>query len=498
MRRRDLLRAGAGLLGTSAFAGPTAGAGEYGALGRVAIDGATEAVPGDDGTTAYVAATTGYATVDLSNPADPRVLAERRTPLAERENGPLREIHDVKVEGDRLLVVGPAHDRRDALAGVLVVDVADPGDPEAVAFHATEFPIHNCTLRDGRAYLTGNDGAGNPLVVLDAGSGEELGRWSLLDRDPAWGDVAPSLRTLHDVWVQDGVAYLALWDAGTWLLDVSDPAEPSVLGTAGGRPPADLTSLSGGAARRTSVEPPGNDHYAAVNDDATLLGVGKETWAASPDGDGGPSGIDLWDVSDPEAPTRLSRIDPPPTPDPTFDGVWTTAHNFELVGEHLYSAWYHGGVKRHDVSDPANPREETWWRDPERTRFWTARRAPGRDLFLAASMGTEAAAAALYAFPDRPGTGTGPGRTTLTPAGRTRTGAPPSPSASRTDPGTGGSRESDGDGTPSEAATETPDENGTGTAGGRSTDADAPGFGVGAAAAALGLLGWRHRRHRRR
>ena len=418
MYRRRFLRAagaalGAGVVGRSSTRrasaqsdGGDGAADGYEPLGSVGVAGTREAVVSGDGSTAYLALGDGYATVDVSDPTEPTVLAERRDLLADRRDGPLGLLNDAKVSGDRLVVVGPAHPGRELPHGVLVVDVSDPSDPREVGFYATEFPIHNCDL-DGRyGYLTGNDGDANPLVVVDLDTSSEVARWSVADVDEAWTDVRSGLRTVHDVTVRNGVAALAYWDAGTYLLDVADPADPALLGAVDPGDPADLRTPP----PREGTTPPGNHHYSLLSPAGDVLAVGRETWAVEYDGDvlGGPSGVDLYDVSDPAAPALLSSVDPPRTPDPTFAGTWTTAHNLDLTADTLYTSWYQGGVKRHDVSDPADPVEETWWAAPTDTRFWTARLAVPGECFVASSMGArggEGTDAGLWTFPDAPGTG---------------------------------------------------------------------------------------------
>jgi len=148
---------------------------------------------------------------------------------------------------------------------------------------------------------------------------------------------------------------------------------------------------------------PGNSHYAAVDDAGDLLAVGREAWATEALPAGGPGGIDLLDVSDPASPQYRTTIEPPPTPDATQDGSWTTAHNFEFRDGVLYSSWYRGGVKRHDVSDPTDPELLTWWADRPHAEFWTARVGVPGSTFVASSRGTADAPAALYVFPDAAG-----------------------------------------------------------------------------------------------
>jgi hypothetical protein len=507
MRRRDTLRllagglaAGTALPGgvaahptpsddTEGTPAPTRTDAGYAPLGKVDVEGATETVVSADGTTAFVAATTGYAIVDISVPSEPTILAERRDLQADHEDGPLPQIHDVKQEGDTLLVVGPANRLGgEYLSGMLVVDVSDPETPEHRAFYGTDHPIHNCYLDGDRAYLTAN-AREIRLEILDM-AGEEptsLGSWSLEEHDRAWDNAPWSVRVLHDVWVQDDVAYLAHWDAGVWLLDVSDPASPTVLTHIGERSAGAVLSDAEQRIPSEQQSLPGNAHFVTVDEAGDLLAVGREAWAtrdAPPDGGtetgtatetdpygGGPGGIDLFDVSDPEAPEKLTTIDPPPTADPTIRGLWTTAHNCELRDGVLYSSWYRGGVKRHDVSDPANPTQLTWWADPPHAEFWTAQVGVAGTTFVGSSRGTGTSSAGLYVFPDESGTTTWGFEDVV---GDTAT-----ESATETESPTA---------TPTATATQIP----TSTPAAQSTTADGPGMGLLATLAALGVgaLGW--------
>ncbi|MEE6211061.1 hypothetical protein U3A55_12990 [Salarchaeum sp. III] len=398
--RRAALRAGAAALALPLAGRASAHPEPYEPRDSVAIEGATEAVVGPDGTTIFVAATTGFAVVDASDPTDLTVLAERRGLLADREDGPLTGIHDVKVHGTRLAVVGPANSGRPS--ALLLYDVRDPANPVREAVHETDYPIHNCFLTDSHAYLTANHSDRRELAIVDvSGTPREVARWGAADENPAWLDVPGFLWSCHDVYVQDGVAYVAHWDAGTWLLDVSDPASPAVISHIAPYDPADLAD----APTSRGYELPGNHHYAAPNDDASVLAVNSEAWETTPEDDrtGGPGGITLYDITDPANPRELSHIPAPETANPGLGGTWTTSHNFELAGDRLYTSWYQGGVKLFDVRDPAEPFELAWWRQPAEAAFWTARAAA--DCFVASSYAGVPAGTrgALYAFPDHAG-----------------------------------------------------------------------------------------------
>lgn len=368
-------------------------------LGTVAIDGIKEAVVGADTDTVYAAVSDGFATLDVSDPATPSILAQRRGLLADRDTGPLTQVFDAKVDGDRLLVVGPAEPGANRLQAAVFYDVSDPANPVQVGVYETDYPIHNCYFEDGIAYLTRNERSRNELVVVSGGSDPaQVGSWSIMDRDQRWADVRFPLRVIHDVFVQDGTAYIAHWDAGTWIVDVSDPTAPSLLSRVRGASVETLTSRG----RAGAFEPPGNDHYVTVTPDASVLGIGIESWDRPDSGGcGGPSGIELWDISTPTSPTHLATVQPPPSADPTYNGEWTTAHNFELTEDRLYSAWYQGGVRVYDTSDPAAPRPIAGWRDSETTSFWTAQYA-GDTVVASSGVNRQAGLTLpdrLYTFP---------------------------------------------------------------------------------------------------
>ncbi|PSP96654.1 hypothetical protein BRC89_13435 [Halobacteriales archaeon QS_4_70_19] len=500
MNRRSFLRRGvaipAALAGVGSSArlvgarsGPRAAPNDFGPLTSLRVPGTKEAVLDAAGETAFLAVTDGFAVVDLGDPAAPEVVHENREPWAGAGNGRLEQVYDVKFDrtADLLAVVGPANPR-DVFQGLVVYDVSDRTAPERVAVHETRSFNHNCFATDGHVYLPENTKERNSLVVVDARAGEAVGRWSIADVDERWTEVGPNW-VLHDIHVHDGVAYLAHWDAGTWAVDVSDPAAPELLARIRGRDAATFAEMPRAEARRDYSEPPGNDHYTATNEDGDLLGIGVEAWDTdTADDAGGPGGITLYDVSDLSAPEKLAFIEPPPTPDPTLGGTWTTSHNFRFRGDRLYTSWYEGGVRVYDISDPAEPALLARWRDSDATSMWTAVPAGDREFFVATSHrdGPRAAEdssterAALYTFPDPPADA-----------------APLTPTPGATPTATGTPTDASFTATPT--ATEPPAPTGTtpGTGGEpTSTDAAGPGFGPLAALGGLGLGAWRLlRRH---
>lgn len=486
MRRREALRlVGLGAAATAvpvgAARGQPAEVPELEPLARLDLPGTKEAVVDDDGTTVFVAVTDGFAVVDISDPAAPALLHENRAVLADRTGGPLEAVYDAKVDGDRLAVTGPARSGP-TLEAVAVFDVSDPAAPERVSVHETDFFNHNCDIADGVVALCGNDGDRNPLVTVDAETGEELGRWSVVEAEPGWADVPFGPWQLHDVSLSDGVACLAYWDAGTWLVDVSDPASPELIGKVRGQSPDAYVDMAGDARSEATLQAPGNDHYAAASDDGSLVCISVEAWDVDPqEAAVEPGALHLYDTSDPTDPEALSTIPAPETPDERYGGVWTTSHNFELRGDTLVTSWYRGGVRVYDIADPADPTLTGAWRATDTASFWTAQHAT-EEFFVASSRGrplggpsTDSTAGALYTFPypDSPLLPT----PTPTPTPTATATASPTPTRTATASPTRTPTDSP---TPTDTATDSP------------TPAPGqPGFGAVAALAGLGLGAWR-------
>lgn len=226
-----------------------------------------------------------------------------------------RVVNDVKIRADGALAVITHEGSADGLNGVTLLDLADPAHPTVITRFTTslETGVHNTWVEGDYVYIA-VDGVGptSGLRVLDISN-------------PASPTVVASYYAgssfLHDVYVRDGLAFLAHWDAGLVILDVGS-------GVAAGSPtsPVEVSRL------RTAG---GQTHNAWYWPSAGYVFVGEEDF-------GTPGIMHVVDVRDLSSPKEVA----------TFRVAGDPPHNFwldETAGV-LYLAWYGSGVQALDVT----------------------------------------------------------------------------------------------------------------------------------------------------
>jgi hypothetical protein len=224
--------------------------------------------------------------------------------------------------------------------GVVVLDVSDPGAPrEITSFPPAPASVHTLALDGARAYLADTRRAGLTVYdVADPAAPVALGGFTH----------ASVTRTrdayLHDLYVEDGRAYLAYWTLGLVIADVSGL-------------PEDPVTLVGSFA--TYDEPTSHSVWPVKTGGRTVLIHGDEGFGAhirflADEKDDG-----LWSV--------VSSFQTRPA---------VSAHNVMAVGTVGLLTYYQDGLRVVDLADAAAPREiahyGTW--DP-------SDRIRGRDFY---------------------------------------------------------------------------------------------------------------------
>jgi hypothetical protein len=387
-RRRAFLKASGTALLTGGLVGTAAGAEDRGY--RVV----TEA-PNPVGRTvvlqdqiAYTSNRQGMVTIDFSDPHLPVPLAA--VPARGETN------NDVKVSGD---VAGAANDGDPG--GVTLFDVSDPAAPQQRGFYSTPDGVHNHDVQDGYAYVCVSNSeeasfseARIDIVDLsDLDEPTKVAEWRLRDHYPEMA--LAGTNPAHDVYVQDGLAYVPFWDAGTVVVDVSEPTDPVAVAHVGALEDADVRPRSTAEFYSRYIGAPGNDHFAMPTPDGEHLFVGAETYpdptgTAIPERHGGVQVYDLGDLNlsspiataaqdgqpvDPTAPDPIAYIAAPEEP---RYGALRCSHNFDFnaAGTEFYCSWYQGGIRAYDVADRSSPEEVGSFVSPDGQPFWRAANLP--------------------------------------------------------------------------------------------------------------------------
>jgi hypothetical protein len=251
-------------------------------------------------------------TYDVSDPSSPV--------LTDQQEFDARVINDVKVSEDGRWLVATREGAANRRNGILVFSLEDPAQPELVSEYTETLTsgVHNVFWVGELVYAV-NDGTGDMHIidVSDPVKPNEVGRWGLEVEG----------RSLHDVWVQDGVAYLSYLRDGLVILDVGG-------GGQGGTPsePVQLSRI---------FYPGGPTHSAMRYGDYVF--VGDEDFSLQgtvPTGSDPRGPVHVVDVSDVANPKYVARYEVPEA----------GAHNFWIDDGVLYIGYYQGGIRAVDVS----------------------------------------------------------------------------------------------------------------------------------------------------
>ena len=311
----------------------------------------------------------GTKVIDISDPTDPEMVNTLPTePGTQTNDVKLASVNSPHFRGD-LLAVSNEDCAAPGARGFELWDVSNPADASPLgrygppqAFDVPSdlvewgFGVHNVFIfeqgrRDYVAAVVDFGEAfqlifGAPLKgdlrivdVTDPTAPVEVADWGIakdLGLDPFAGQGDDfSFSFLHDVWVENGIAYLSYWDAGLILLDVSDPTDPQFIS-------------------RTPYAPTeeGNTHVAVPARGGTLVITGDEDFTPGPWGF-----MRVFDTSDITAPVEIGTFAtenalnaPPPGGD-------FSAHNVVVRGNTAYFSWYSDGIRLVDISQPTVPRE---------------------------------------------------------------------------------------------------------------------------------------------
>jgi hypothetical protein len=284
------------------------------------------------GTFAYLIRRTSLHIIDTSDPSRPVEL------------GRYQRFGESFANDIKLVDAGARRFALIADTPVDVVEVTDPAAPRLVAQIAEESHTLFTETRDGAtlAYFGNYDGTCPVYDVTDPTAPRKLGSY----------DAEASV--VHDLSVDNGIAYLNAWEKGFLVVDFTDPATPALLGSWPVTPTrtshSNWTTTVGG--RRIALH-------------------GEEAYNAQ---------LHVVDL-EPASPTFMTPV--------AFYQTrpWISIHNIMAFGTKAYMTYYQDGVRVLDVSDPASPRQvgyfNSWDPDAERSSSSFFEGAIGIDVDLA-------------------------------------------------------------------------------------------------------------------
>jgi hypothetical protein len=297
-----------------------------------------------NGDYAYVAdAWNGLSIYDVSNPAAPTRLSQYNTdqdigignPQEGKENA---EFHGVQVVNNTAYCAAGNF-------GLVIVNVTDKAAPAGVSFLPKDGWTRGVEVSGNYAYICENTGlriadVSNPAAPAIVGTG-----WQL-----------PGMGELWKVKVIGNSAYLPYEKAGSIILDVTDPANPSEVSSF---PIAGKLRALGILGTNAYLVEEKSFHIVDISTPATPILVGttskpgvKRPWMVKVVGDYAYvadlslPGLLIYDVSSPTAPVMKGTATTP-----NGKEAW----DVEVVGDYAYVASMDDGLVIFDVTDKANP-----------------------------------------------------------------------------------------------------------------------------------------------
>ncbi len=295
-----------------------------------------------NGRVAYLGTGSGgdrmYA-IDISDPSNPVV--------SDSVVVDTRRVNDMMTTPDGRFLVFTRENASSRRNGIVIASLEDPLHPVPIAeftegvtagvhssfvYHQEQYGTH--------VYLTNNGtGAMHVVDIGDPYNPIEVAQWRT-DRPDAG-------RSLHDVDVKDGLAYLSYWNDGLVILDVGNgirggsPASPQLVT----QYKYNLDELYRDVEARAGPGFIRGTHTAWRHEDYVF--IADEVFpAAPPDGAKDASAVrafgrlQVLDVSDIENPRSVAWYEP------EFGG----AHNVWVAGDTLYLGAYNGGFHAFDIS----------------------------------------------------------------------------------------------------------------------------------------------------
>lgn len=237
-----------------------------------------------------------------------------------------RTVNDVKVSEDGRVAVISREGASDRKNGIVILDVTDPNDVKIHSEYNENLTggVHNVFIYDNHVYALSNARRYDIINIEDPANPRTVGSFEL---------DTPG-HSIHDVWVEDGIAYSSNWDDGVVLVDVGN-------GIAGGSPsnPVKIGSYAYPSGWNHAAFPYRDEEtgkfYVIAGDEAFPNGLNVDDRPTIPAG-----WLHFIDFTDMDNPKEVARYQVPNA----------GTHNYWVQGDTLYVAYYNAGLRVVDIS----------------------------------------------------------------------------------------------------------------------------------------------------
>ena len=236
-----------------------------------------------------------------------------------------RTVNDVKVSQDGKICVISREGASNRKNGIIIIDVTNPKDVKIISEYTKNLTggVHNVFIDNNHIYALSN---GERYYIINIDNANKPIQVGMLQ-------VGKEGQAIHDVWIENGIAYSSNWRDGVYLVDVGN-------GIAGGSPsnpvPFGDYSYDSGAHHATFPyeSKSTGKFYTVLGDEIFPKGV-------NPNGTNETAGfLHFVDFTDTKNPVEVAKYELPTH----------GSHNFWIEDDILYVAMYTGGLRVVDLS----------------------------------------------------------------------------------------------------------------------------------------------------
>ncbi|WP_340105563.1 LVIVD repeat-containing protein [Rhodohalobacter sp. 8-1] len=247
-----------------------------------------------------------------------------------------RTVNDVKISDDGSLAVITREGASNRRNGIVIMDVSDPHNVSIISEYTEDLTggVHNSFIYENHVYAVNNGRKYDIINIDDPANPYTVSQFELDTPGHA----------IHDVWIEDGIAYSSNWSDGIVMTDVGSTPEAKTpegheLGVGSPSNPVKLGQYSypsgwNHAAFPFKSESTG-DFYVIAGDEAFPSGINIENEPTVPAGWLHFVKFDGW-----ENPEEVARYEIPEA----------GTHNYWVDGDLLYIAYYNAGLRIVDIS----------------------------------------------------------------------------------------------------------------------------------------------------